>query len=424
MRKIVEEPLHKLDDLDGCFNGFFEDESGYFSDASLYDYNDGTEDLDSFNAEFVGHNPTLKNKSQIKLPKIAKDRVYMDEGKQRQHVDIKQRKKNAFVIKSGTNTSIKSKAVDKSSSEKLVERQNNISKTKVSKCKYNVERENNEGDSVTSSYDSGPGMKTKREPRNQEVKERKAKDILQHSISVDAEQIGDEIKSFRRRKTLCKAADVSASEAKQKGKGKGKTGLRAVMHDNGMTGSLCGGRLRKEIDEHTSDSDVHTKEEDETAWAEILGKAKPGSPKNLLTKVNESIRVSKNKSIVKCEDLSSTSKEVISSEHQIPTNRVAEIKDDHTVKDFSTSLDTVHNVFDPQRLLVERNGENGVLGDEVSSGVTEGGEGNKEHEKGDGSSNAEPGPADVGWVLCDSCGKWRCIPSSLADSIEASDCVW
>jgi hypothetical protein len=192
------------------------------------------------------------------------------------------------------------------------------------------------------------------------------------------------------------------------------------VQDNANAGALSGCKLRKELDEDTSDSDVHTKDEDETAWAEILGKTKPDPRKNVPVTVSDSIKGWKNKTVRKLEDFSSTSKEIICSEHQIPS----EMKDGNTVKNFSTSSEIIPNVSDPERLLVERNGENGMPGDEVSSGVTEGGEGNKEHEKGDGSSNAEPGITDVGWVLCDNCGKWRCIPSSLADSIEASDCVW
>lgn len=60
------------------------------------------------------------------------------------------------------------------------------------------------------------------------------------------------------------------------------------------------------------------------------------------------------------------------------------------------------------------------LGEDISSGVFEG-----EHivDLEDAVDGASTTPR-VGWVLCDDCKKWRCIPVELANEIDATNAHW
>ncbi|BBN20370.1 protein MpASHH3 [Marchantia polymorpha subsp. ruderalis] len=65
--------------------------------------------------------------------------------------------------------------------------------------------------------------------------------------------------------------------------------------------------------------------------------------------------------------------------------------------------------------------DTGAVGEDMSSGVTEGDANENER--------TEAGVADVGiprksWVLCDDCNKWRCIPVELADQIDDTNAKW
>ncbi|KAG6542664.1 hypothetical protein Mapa_015899 [Marchantia paleacea] len=66
--------------------------------------------------------------------------------------------------------------------------------------------------------------------------------------------------------------------------------------------------------------------------------------------------------------------------------------------------------------------DTGAVGEDMSSGVTEGDANENER-------RTEAGVADVGiprksWVLCDDCNKWRCIPVELADQIDDTNAKW
>jgi histone-lysine N-methyltransferase SETD2 len=66
-----------------------------------------------------------------------------------------------------------------------------------------------------------------------------------------------------------------------------------------------------------------------------------------------------------------------------------------------------------------RDTDNAAVREEVSSEVTEGVTNTRE--KVDASAGTTP---RVSWVLCDNCGKWRCIPVDLADEIDATNRYW
>lgn len=60
------------------------------------------------------------------------------------------------------------------------------------------------------------------------------------------------------------------------------------------------------------------------------------------------------------------------------------------------------------------------LGEDISSGVFEGEQIADLEDAVDGASTTPR----VGWVLCDDCKKWRCIPVELANEIDATNAHW
>jgi len=68
--------------------------------------------------------------------------------------------------------------------------------------------------------------------------------------------------------------------------------------------------------------------------------------------------------------------------------------------------------------------DNGVVGEDISSGVNEEGTNMIANavRKCDKNVKGQCEQPRVGWALCDDCQKWRCIPGELADAIDESDC--
>eukprot|EP01018_Ginkgo_biloba_P019132 Gb_19296 [translate_table: standard] len=99
----------------------------------------------------------------------------------------------------------------------------------------------------------------------------------------------------------------------------------------------------------------------------------------------------------------------------------------HGVSNFDQGfigMDFLKNKTLEKQRLVGCNNE--VAGEDVSSGVTEG-EANRimcTGKKCDESVQGYCGLPRVGWVLCDDCHKWRCIPVELADAIDGANCKW
>ena len=92
-------------------------------------------------------------------------------------------------------------------------------------------------------------------------------------------------------------------------------------------------------------------------------------------------------------------------------------------KELSTSLETVHSVVENHIHAAEQDADNSVVGEEVSSGLIEG-EGKKNLMNCEIGIKKKDLEHDDAWVLCDICRKWRCIPSVLAEHIEATNCGW
>eukprot|EP00250_Pteridium_aquilinum_P019301 c24385_g1_i2 orf=369-5060(+) len=488
MRKLVEAPLGELGLIadHASFTGYLEDDYGSLSDASFYEYDgDCTEDeldsiLDSHDTQifkkealesFPKDNSVSKNTKKFK-PASKK----VNGGREKEKQLLKKTQKGSKIgIETSDDSEQQSASEQEASREpysRLSRQQQKLSKkrrdgsanfddievdAKAQRKEKSLEALPKKRGTASVKVESGSGIKSEK-LRDAKIKE-------EHSLGsldlreADAEDGGTAVQSFQRRKKLCKAVELtSAGERGYKGKGKrnpeeAKEQTGEKSGSKGRDHLFMEGLQRKKSEVYSSDSDApiaaahesslkaspiksfkqafpkeqkFTKDEDGLARDELPGE---GRSTFLVRKGLPSVKSLKHRNL-KHEDVagsSSTGKRLGFNNNLMPSVVRSRKKAGQAVKDLCASLETVHSVVEHRRHAVEKVCDNGVAGEEVSSGVTEGAEGNKElvpDVKGGGDSNAEPAGTEVGWVMCDSCSQWRCIPASLADIIESTNCGW
>ncbi|KAI5065310.1 hypothetical protein GOP47_0020005 [Adiantum capillus-veneris] len=467
MRKPVEAPLGQLGLIADHFpfNGIFDVENDFLSEISFYDYGDDS----TADEQDESHDVPFSKKKQeklspsdgknVRLAKTIASRVR--DGEKQALKKIQKGRKPKIEISYEQNASDNDIKSDSDACEEpysFVRRQPKLpKKQRGGSTSFDDFEDYVKADRIGKFLETTP--KTKRtvslygkfgsefggeNARDSKIKE----EILMESS--DVREVDDvkgktTVQAFQRKKKLCKAADLKpASEKGHKGKNKGY--LAEMKQKTAEKGSLIGkdhaslnAIQKNRLKDYSSDSE-------DTAKASLRKNFKQGLTKEqkFAKDENELVRAAisgEGQSIVRKtlvgtghavkqrefrhEDVagsSSTGKRQGLNQHSMPPIVRSKKK---TAKDLCISLETVHSVAGHQKHALEKFCDNGVAGEEVSSGVTEGAEGNKEllpYEN--GNVDAEVAGMEVGWVMCDSCKKWRCIPASLIEMIESTNCGW
>ncbi|MCO5556647.1 hypothetical protein L7F22_010198 [Adiantum nelumboides] len=458
MRKPVKAPSGQLGNLgqvghvvdDFPFNGFFEVENDYLSEISFYEYGDDStaDELDD------SHDiPGLKKKHDKLMPSDGKNVKLSKPIANRVRDGEKQSLKK---IQKGRKPKIRSPEEDvKSDSDACEEpysfarRQPKLSKkprdrttsfedfeddVKVQRKEKFLETAPKKKGSISldGKYGSGSGCENARDLKIKEEITMESSDVRGRD-EVNGKTV---VQALQRKKKLCKAADLKpVGDKGHKGKNKGyftemkqRTGEKG--HLTGKDRSSVKAIQRNRLKDYSSESEDAANASPRKNFKEGLAKEQKFAKdeRAAISGEGQSTALERKSFVgtghtVKHRDFthedvagsSSTGKRQGPNQHLMPA--VVRSKK-QTAKDLCVSLETVHSVADHERHALEKVCDNGVAGEEVSSGVTEGAEGNKEL------LPDENGNTETGWVMCDSCKKWRCIPASLIYMIESTNCGW
>ncbi|KAI5056550.1 hypothetical protein GOP47_0028368 [Adiantum capillus-veneris] len=456
MRKLVEPPLGRLGIIADSihYTGYLEDDNDVLSDISFYAYgDDGTEDevdvchsmkktVDRF---------TPRDVKNFKLARKSVNRV-RDSEEQVLKKTQKGRKSRIETSDeqstSGTDAESDQDVCEKTYS--LVRRQKKSSKLRDDASSFDdsegdvtVQRSKKFLETRPKRRGSGPVYtESDSGSRGEKVSDSKIKEeYLLDSIDVreaDAVVGGAAVQAFQRRKKLCKAADLNAARekvSKENTKGylemKLKTGKKGYLKSKDH--SAMKGIHTNRLEDNSSDLETSPKTCSRKSSKKVLVKEETLS-KDDVGLVRAEFSGEGNSTAVMGKSPSSTghtvkhremkherfSGSISAGKWEGSNQRLVVRSTKKASKDFCVSLDSM---VDHQRHAVEKVCDNGVAGEEVSSGVTEGAEGNQECIP-DKNGNANVAITKVGWVMCDSCKKWRCIPASLIDVIESTNCRW
>ncbi|KAH7424119.1 hypothetical protein KP509_12G090900 [Ceratopteris richardii] len=446
MRKPDKDPFGQADVLDDNldFNGLFKYENDFLSDISFYDYD--TDDAVEESSEFhsLDENADKVLSKGVKHLKLSSNKVKKIKGVEKVSLKkIEKGKKSTVESSDESSGSDTDKKLDRvvnhevlgkhpKSPKKLRAKFSDIEggaiAQRAGKLKEIVSKRTG-GSSLEIDLISGSKIEKTRELK---VKEEHVMESLDDK-GLNSVNGKFSVQSFQRRKKLCKAVDLkSAGEKDHKGKGKGYA-LDARGKIGGK-GSVMGTLRTNKLDHYSSDSEASPRKnikkdllKDHTPCQNVAsGRDELGGSRGLAKKkLSSPGHITKNWE-PKQEDVagsSSSGRQHGPSENLNPLISKSKKKTGHPTKDLCVSVETVHSSVDPQKHALEKVCDNGLTGEEVSSGVTEGAEGNKGLVPGDNVDEAT-GDAKNGWVMCDSCKKWRCIPSALIDIIESTNSGW
>ncbi|MCO5590540.1 hypothetical protein L7F22_044511 [Adiantum nelumboides] len=442
MRKLVEPPLGQFGDSIH-YTGYLDIDNDVLSDVSFYDYkDDGTED------ELYMCHSSKKTVNRFTLMDVKNSNLA---GKGASRVrDREQSKKIQKGRESRIETSDQqsTSGTDAESDQDICEKPQSLS-SRQKKLGYDASSfDDSEGDVTvqrskkfleTTSKRRGVGpLHTDLHSgfKGEKVSDSKMKKEYPWD-SVDATD-QTTVQASLRKKKLCKAADLNSAHGKvPKGKNKslpvkmklkiGNKGNKncSTMEDlNGLEDFSSDLEASPKTSSRKSSKQDLVEEQTLTKDVGLVRAERSGEGRSTAV-VRKSLfstgHAVKHREIKRerVNGLLMTSKQEVSHQHLV----VRSMK--KASKDFQGSRETFRSMIDHQRHAIENVCDNGVAGEEVSSGVTEGAEGNKESVPDEnGKGNANVAITKVGWVMCDSCRKWRCIPASLIDIIESTNCGW